>query len=168
MNIHRGNSNIWNTPWCDVWGNIHSELNFPITVQPLPLTINQFWNHLSQDWNIDLINQIFSHQTTQSIVQIKVIPSAEGDVLVWKPANNGICTAKQAFTFLNAGLQLQLPTQGTRSVTPQAMQILQRVWKNKKCSPPQDFCLATNKESNSYKKESWNFLKQCPSGMLIL
>jgi hypothetical protein len=56
-------------------------------------------------------------------------------MFVWKPAPKGICTVKDAFSFLNADLKIQLPTQGTRSVTPQAMQIMQRVWKHKTCSP---------------------------------
>jgi hypothetical protein len=55
--------------------------------------------------------------------------------LVWKPTTNGICTAKNAFSFLNAESQVQLPVQGSRSVSPQAMQLMKQVWKNKTCSP---------------------------------
>jgi hypothetical protein len=105
VQIHKGNSSIWNTPWCDIWDTIHSHLNLPVTVMPLPLTINQLWNHLSQTWNIDLINQIFSPQAAQTISQTKIIPSTEKDVFVWKPAPNGVCTAKQAFSLLNQSLR---------------------------------------------------------------
>jgi hypothetical protein len=134
VQIHQGNSNIWNTPWCDIWGTIHSNLNMPVNVTPLPLTINQLWNHLSQTWNVDHISQIFSPQVVQSIAQIDVVPS-NTDALVWKPTTNGICTTKNAFSFLNAESRVQLPVQGSRCVSPQAMQLMKRVWKNKTCSP---------------------------------
>jgi hypothetical protein len=47
VQLHKGNSNIWNTPWCEIWDSVHAELNLPVTTTPLPLTINQLWNHLS-------------------------------------------------------------------------------------------------------------------------
>jgi hypothetical protein len=106
MQLHKGNSNIWNTPWCEVWGTILSTLNLPVTVQPLPLTHNQLWNHLTQTWNIDLINQIFSPHAAHIISNIDVIPSHEKDILIWKPAPNGLYSAKNAFSFLNAASQV--------------------------------------------------------------
>jgi hypothetical protein len=82
MQLHKGNSNIWNTPWCEVWGTIHSTLNLPVTVQPLPLTVNQLWNHLTLTWNIDLINQIFSPHVAHIISNIDVIPSHEKHIFI--------------------------------------------------------------------------------------
>jgi hypothetical protein len=169
VQIHKGNSSIWNTPWCDIWDTIHSHLNLPITVMPLPLTINQLWNHLSQTWNIDLINQIFSPQAAQTISQTEIIPSTEKDVFVWKPAPNVVCTAKQAFSFLNAESQVQLPGQGPRSVSPQAMQIMQRVWRNKTCSPNlKTFtwrlirrALATGRRAGAYSSNIYQVCSDC-------
>jgi hypothetical protein len=135
MQLHKGNSNIWNTPWCEVRGTIHSTLNLPVTVQPLPLTVNQLWNHLTQTWNIDLINQFFSPHAAHIISNIDVIPSHEKDILIWVPAPNGLCSAKNAFSFLNTASQVQLPAQGARCVSPETMLIMKRIWKLKMCPP---------------------------------
>jgi hypothetical protein len=48
VQINRGNSNIWNTPWCDIWDSIHSKLNLLVIVSPLLQVVNQLWNHLNQ------------------------------------------------------------------------------------------------------------------------
>jgi hypothetical protein len=40
---------------------------------------------------------------------------------------------KNAFSFLNADNQVNLPSQGTRIVTPQLVQIMNKLWKNKMC-----------------------------------
>jgi hypothetical protein len=118
MQLHKGNWNIWNTPWCEVWGTIHSTLNLPVTVQPLDLIVNQLWNHLTQTWNIDLINQIFSPHDAHIISNIDVILSHEKDIIIWKPAPNGLYSTKSVFSFLNAASQV------ARSVSPEAMLIM--------------------------------------------
>jgi hypothetical protein len=129
------NSNIWNTPWCQIWETIHSNLNLPVTVTPPSLTVNQLWNHLSQTCNVDLINQLFSPQVAHAITTTDIIPSTDNDTIIWRTTPNDLCTAKNAFSFLNADNQVTLPSQGTRSVTPQSMHIMNRLWKNKMCSP---------------------------------
>jgi hypothetical protein len=39
VTIHRGNSCIWTSPWCNVRDNIHDHLNLPMTTNLLPQTI---------------------------------------------------------------------------------------------------------------------------------
>lgn len=50
-------------------------------------------------------------------------------------SRKGIYTTKEAFNFLKSELQVQLPNQGARSVSQQAMQILTKVWKHKRLPP---------------------------------
>jgi allophanate hydrolase subunit 1 len=99
VQIHKGNSNIWNTPWCQIWETIHSILNILVTVTPLPLSVNQLWNHLSQTWNVDLINQLFSPQAAHAITTTDIIPSTDNDTIIWRLAPNGLCTGKMPSPF---------------------------------------------------------------------
>jgi hypothetical protein len=43
MQINRGNSSIWSTPWMDQWSTIHDNLIMPITNLPLPANISDLW-----------------------------------------------------------------------------------------------------------------------------
>jgi hypothetical protein len=56
-------------------------------------------------------------------------------MIIWKPAKNGDCTAKNAFHYLNNLSRVQLLHQGPRSITQENMNILKRVWKCKNISP---------------------------------
>lgn len=40
IQIHKGDSSIWSTPWCPVWSTIHDHLNLPVTVASLPNTVS--------------------------------------------------------------------------------------------------------------------------------
>lgn len=71
--------------------------------------------------------------------QLRIIRLSEPDIITWSPATRGLCTYKEAFNHLRKDLCIQHPQQGTRSVTEQAMAILQRIWKHKTISP----CLKT-------------------------
>jgi len=43
VQIHKGDSSIWSTPWCSVWKEIHSHLNLPVTLPSLPQNIFDLW-----------------------------------------------------------------------------------------------------------------------------
>lgn len=63
------------------------------------------------------------------------MPANYPDIIRWTPANNGICTAKDAYRFYYNQLQGTLPSHGPRSITQQALNILKRAWKHKPLSP---------------------------------
>jgi hypothetical protein len=53
----------------------------------------------------------------------------------WKPSPKGNCSAKEAFKLLNSEMQVQLPTNGARSVANNAMDKLSRVWSHRLIPP---------------------------------
>jgi len=135
IQVHKGNSSIWSTPWCDIWNEIYNHLNLPVTINNLPSRIADLWDSHNLSWNNDIINLIFDRQAAISINKVKHVPSNENDRIIWKPANNGYCSAKNAFRYLNNLSRFQLPHQGPRSITNEAMGILKRVWNYKNISP---------------------------------
>lgn len=135
IQIHRGNSSIWSTPWCTLWNSIHSHMNLPVTRTSLPQSVADLWVPQTQSWNIDVISEIFDNQATLTIAQTPTVPSDRSDTVRWRPAKNGVCTTKEAFKLLNTELQVQLPQQGTRSISQQAMSILNRTWKHRHIPP---------------------------------
>jgi hypothetical protein len=126
MQIHNGQSSIWSTPWCEIWESIYDHIKLPTTVQRLPQSVADLWNPQTRSWNNDLISQIFDDQATQCIIQTPIVPSDSSDIIRWKPARKGVCTTKEAFRLLNNQQQVQLPQQGAKGITPQALQILKR------------------------------------------
>jgi len=135
IQIQKGNSSIWFTPWCIIWKQIHSHLKWPITVQSLPNNISDLWNPGTINWNSDLISQIFDRQAIQAIQEIIIVPSSNNDTVKWEPSSKGDCSTKDAFSFLNNQMQVHPPPQGSRSISRGAMHILQRVWENKLIPP---------------------------------
>lgn len=135
VQIHKGNSSIWSTPWCEIWNNIHDHLKLPTSITPLPQTIQDLKSNNTQSWNYDLISQIFSNEATQVICSTQIVPSDQVDIIRWKQSKKGICTSKEAFRYLNSSLQEDIPQQGSRSISHQALYILRRVWFHKQIPP---------------------------------
>lgn len=121
--------------WFPSWETIHDHLNLPIIRPNLPQIVAHFWHPNMRQWNMELIIEVFSQQAADAIAHIKIVPSEEPDIIRWTSAAKGICTSKDAFTFLNSQMQIQLPQQGTRSVSPQAISILKKTWKQKNIPP---------------------------------
>lgn len=71
----------------------------------------------------------------QTITSVQTIPNDQSDILRWKPARNGICTTKDIYKHLSAQNTIQLSRQGSRSILPQANEILQRAWNSKDLPP---------------------------------
>jgi hypothetical protein len=117
--IHAGNSSIWSTPWIPSWDSIHLHLLQPVNISPLPETVSDLWLPHSQDWNYNLLNNIFDTQVTNQITNLRPVPNQSRDMLRWIPAKQGNCTTKNIYTHLAAQNIVQLPDQGTRSITPQ-------------------------------------------------
>jgi len=135
VQIHKGDSSIWSTPWCSVWKEIHSHLNLPVTLPSLPQNISDLWTPNTHNWNTNLISQIFDNNAASAICSVVTVPSDDNDAVKWKPAPRGNCSAKEAFMLLSSQVQVQIPVQGSRSVSTQSMEILRRVWAHKLLSP---------------------------------
>jgi hypothetical protein len=101
-------------------------MNLLISVPNLPQNISKLWLPNAHLWNRELIAQIFDHHAATAICRILTVPSDSLDVIKWKPAAKGVCSAKEAFRLLNSQMQVQLPNQGSRSINNQAMDILRR------------------------------------------
>lgn len=128
IQIHNGASSIWSTPWCPLWNTIHDHINFPITIDKL-------LNNISEPWDTSLLSRIFDKQATRCIANMPVVPSDCDDRLRWVPTKIGACSTKEAFLFLNNDMQVEILQQGARGISPQALNILTRVWKHKLIPP---------------------------------
>lgn len=135
VQIQKGNSSIWSTPWCPIWKEIHSHLKLPITVPNLPNTIADLWSSDANQWNSDLINQIFDTNASNIIRAQPVTPSDHEDTIRWRHSRKGECTTKDAFVFLNRQMHTRTPPQGARSISPEAINILKKVCKHKTLPP---------------------------------
>lgn len=133
--IQEGNSSIWSTPWISDWGTIHDQLKLPVTVQPLPSKVSDLWIPDTQQWDNNLINDIFHPTILQQIQEIIPVPTQQQDALRWKPAKNGVCTTKAIFRHLAAQDIIQLPNQGARSISQHSNYILNKAWKMKDLPP---------------------------------
>lgn len=69
VQIHKGDSSIWSTPWCPIWKSIHNHVNLPITLERLPQHVADLWYPQTRSWNMDLISHIFDDQVVLSIAQ---------------------------------------------------------------------------------------------------
>jgi len=126
LQIHSGNSSIWSAPWCPLWDNIHDHMLLPVTQLPLPSTISDLWQINFQLWNANYIANIFYDQAVQIITQIPIVPSNQNDILSWTPARDGKCSTKNIYRHLSSQQLVQLPQQGSRSISHHANLILQR------------------------------------------
>ena len=134
IQIHKGNSSIWSSPWCSIWEEIHDHIKLPLMIPRLPSYVSDLWEP-NKNWNKELISNIFDTSASTEISNITVVHSDKNDIVIWTPSNKGECTAKEAFRFLNNQVQVTMPTNGPRSISMQALNILCRIWKNKMIAP---------------------------------
>lgn len=118
IQLHAGNSSIWSSPWCPLWGTIHDHLLLPVTVSPLPSTAAELWNPNTHEWDMHLLSNIFDTDAVQAISSTHPVPSDLQDVLRWKTSKTGVCTTKEIYKTLSAANVTQLPQQGSRSILP--------------------------------------------------
>jgi hypothetical protein len=97
--------------------------------------VSDLWIPNTQSWNLDLLNNIFDHQGVSIISQVQPVHREQQDILRWIPTKKGDFTTKNVYRHFRAQMQVQLPQQGSRSILPQANQILHRMWKLKEISP---------------------------------
>jgi len=102
---------------------------------PLLATVSDLWTPHTRSWNMQFLTNTFDGQAVQGITSVQPVPNDQQDILRWIPSKNGLCTTKNIYRYLSSQQMVQLPQQGTRSILPQANQILQRAW-NSKYLPP--------------------------------
>ena len=83
----------------------------PMTINSLPQTVANFWNPNSKFWNHDFITHIFSQQATQVILHVPIVPNE----------------SKEEYQHLNIEVHVTLPSQGPRSITTHALNILEGI-----------------------------------------
>jgi hypothetical protein len=132
--LHAENTSIWSAPWCPIWNSIHDHLRLPVTVPSLPSTAADLWLSNTQEWNIPLLSNIFDDSAVQVINTTQAIPSDQRDILRWTPSRIGAYSTKEIYKSLSVANTVQLPQQGSRSITANASQILKRAW-NKSLPP---------------------------------
>lgn len=135
LQLHAGNTSIWSTPWCPLWESIHDHLLLPVTVSPLPYKVSDLWIPNTHQWDVGLLTEMFDNNAVQAITSTTPVPSDQQDILRWKNSRKGVCTTKEIYKTLSAANVVQLPSQGSRSIQPQANQILRRAWKSKSLPP---------------------------------
>jgi hypothetical protein len=102
---------------------------------PLPAIASHLWVPNSQTWNVPLLTNTFDNAAVQAIASVRPVPSNQQDILSWTPTKNGICTTKAIYRHLATQNTIQLPQQDSRSILPQANQILMWAWKTKQLPP---------------------------------
>lgn len=107
----------------------------PVTQYPIPATVADLWHPNAQTWNANLLTNLFDAATAQSITTIQPVPSEQPDILRWTPPRDGRCSTKNIYKHLSTQCLVHLPAQGSRSIIPQADNILQRAWKCKELPP---------------------------------
>jgi hypothetical protein len=135
LQIHDGSSSIWSSPQTHIWANIHDHLLLPITNNPLPNNVSDLWIQGTTQWDHHLLSTTFSAYAVQEIEATPVVPSDQHGILRWTPSIKGQCTTKAAYNHLVSSSHHYLPSQGSRSITPEANSILQKVWKGKSIPP---------------------------------
>ncbi|KAJ1277169.1 hypothetical protein BS78_05G274300 [Paspalum vaginatum] len=133
--LYTGEINIWTDPWCPDWENIHDHIILPVRTSSIPDKVKDLWYHSITIWNNDLISNLFTEQVAATITQIPVVIAQEPDTLIWKPTKSGQCTTKEAYKCLSMQEQTNIPDQGSRRLTQDAISLMQRIWKNKCLQP---------------------------------
>ena len=82
VQVHKGNSSIWSTPWCDIWKEIYDHINLPVTVNKLPSRIADIWDNNNLRWNNDLVRLVFDREAADSINKVKPVISNDDDKII--------------------------------------------------------------------------------------
>jgi hypothetical protein len=70
VQVHKGNSSIWSTPWNQYWDHMHDHLLFPITNNPLRAKIYDLWLQDSTTWDHQLLSSTFNPPVVQAITSL--------------------------------------------------------------------------------------------------
>jgi hypothetical protein len=101
-----------------------------------------------------ILASIFDNQAVQEITSLPIIPNAESDILRWVPSRDGKCTTKSIYRHLSRQELIQLPLQGSRSITHHANFILQKAWaKQGPTTTYKNIYLETNQKSTSRRRK---------------
>jgi hypothetical protein len=97
IQISKGNTCIWSTPWCPFWKEIHECLNIQETGFKYPATISDLWFPNSKNWNTTLLTTLFGADKSNILSNLPVGLDNNDGMLIWKFTPSGICTSKRAY-----------------------------------------------------------------------
>lgn len=72
LQISKGNTCIWSSPWCPFWNNIHDSLFIQNSGFHYPATIKDLWIPNTKVWNMQLLVTLFGQQKANIVSQIPI------------------------------------------------------------------------------------------------
>ncbi|XP_062202024.1 uncharacterized protein LOC133904549 [Phragmites australis] len=114
---------------------MHSFLNNTNPGEQVLNIVSDLWLANTKTWNQNKITHFFGEQAAQIITQVQVSDLEEPDILCWKPSASGICTAKEAYKYLEQENLQPIPTQGTRALPQSILILLNKIWNHKLIQP---------------------------------
>jgi hypothetical protein len=130
LQLAKGNSSIWSSPWCPDWKNIYDHL----LTQPgsiCPAIVKDLWHHDTKQWDEQKIASHFDDDFKNKVLQIPIIKANFDDEVCWIHTPNGQCTTKSVYKcFLQATGSIS-----TESISTEEKKIWWDVWRNKKLAP---------------------------------
>ena len=127
LQIAKGNSSIWSSPWFEDWREIYDHL-LSHQCTDCHSTISDLWQQNSKCWDNQKISLHFDDHMMNKILQVPIINAEFDDELCWKHTPSGLCTAKSLYkTFLQE--QANVATNTRQCLTAAEKEILMRTWK---------------------------------------
>jgi hypothetical protein len=130
LQIAKGNSSIWSSPWCPDWQNIYDHL----LTQPgsaCPAIVKDLWHHDTKQWDEQKIASHFDNDFRNKVLQISIVNADFDDEVCWVHTSNAQCTTKSAYKCF-----LQVTGSNSRElISAQEKRIWWEVWTNKKLAP---------------------------------
>jgi len=78
----KGNTFIWNQPWCPIWREMHDSLNLEQSEYQIPDKVSDLWLPNCKKWDENKIIALFGQQTLQVLLQIPLMVGDEPDICV--------------------------------------------------------------------------------------
>jgi ribonuclease HI len=114
---------------------LHSLLQCDDPNQNLPNTISDLWISGSKIWDLPKIISLFGPHAATLIQQIPISNHNKPDILCWRPSTKGTCSSKEAYKHLATSRPVQPNPTGSRAISPQAQNLLNKIWKHKTLQP---------------------------------
>ncbi|KQJ87082.2 hypothetical protein BRADI_4g09250v3 [Brachypodium distachyon] len=134
LQISKGNTCIWSSPWCPFWNNIHDSLFIQNSGFLYPATIKDLWIPNTKVWNMQLLVTLFGQQKANIVSQIPINASDNEDILIWKHTPSGICTSKSAYQIFSPGFY-GLNAGPHQILSEKSRHIIHAIWLNKDMPP---------------------------------
>lgn len=96
LQLAKGNSSIWSSPWCPDWKNIYDHLlSQPGTI--CPTIVKDLWHHDTKQWDEQKIVSHFDNDFKNKFLRIPIIKADFEDEVCWIHTPHAQCTTKSAY-----------------------------------------------------------------------